>query len=588
MSKANYKRFESIGFIPSLRGLLFGLLILAASTPAFALRPERTVNAWRPIHYNVAVTFDDKLSEITKARTAVTVEVIKDKLTLIDLDFGEMTIDALTVGGLPAKFNRAPGLLNINLADSARAGSRIVIIVDYHGRPKDGLVLTADKDGKASATGDNWPNRVHYWIPCLDHPSAKATVTFNVTAPANELVIANGKLENVNDDSPTVRTWTYSEGVPIPAYCMVIAVGEYARIEPATPALTPLAYYVPQSDAKVAALGFAPAAPSLKFFSETIAPYPYEKLALIVGSTRFGGMENSSAIVFRSTLLGPRVEATRMSRAFNIPDWLEDVVAHEIAHQWFGDSVTESTWADLWLSEGFATYFAGLFIQKYDGEDAFQTYMKQAADTYLAYEKKTRTPIHDTETEDLMKLLNANNYQKGAWVLHMLRSQLGDDAFFRGLRSYYSAHKNATANTEDLRAALENSSGKDLKDFFARWVYGTGHPHYEWTWVWLDHPNTLSITVRQIQPEPAFPNRLPVDVVTKNGTQRIVFETGSKEMQQVLRDSGPPLSIKVDPDNTILKEVSQLPPKAVETSVICRDLIPLMNPGAFRIRMRYH
>ena len=253
-----------------------------------------------------------------------------------------------------------------------------------------------------------------------------------------------------------------------------------------------------------------------------------------------------------------------MSRAFNIPDWLEDVVAHEIAHQWFGDSVTESTWADLWLSEGFATYFAGLFMQKYDGEDAFQTYMKQAADTYLAYVKKTRTPIHDTETEDLMKLLNANNYQKGAWVLHMLRSQLGDDAFFRGLGSYYSAHKNATANSEDLRAALEKASGKDLNDFLARWVYGTGHPHYELTSVWVDHPNTLSITVRQVQQEPAFPNRLPLEVVTKNGTQRIVFETGSKEMRQVLRDSGPPLSIKVDPDNTILKEVSQLPLKPLK------------------------
>jgi aminopeptidase N len=139
----------------------------------------------------------------------------------------------------------------------------------------------------------------------------------------------------------------------------------------------------------------------LKFFSETIAPYPYEKLGLIVGATRFGGMENSSAIVFASTLLNPQTGSPRMSRAFNIREALESVEAHEIAHQWFGDSVTESTWADLWLSEGFATYFAGLVIEKYDGVDAFRAYMKHAADEYFSYEKTTIAPIHDTETEDL-------------------------------------------------------------------------------------------------------------------------------------------------------------------------------------------
>jgi len=166
-------------------------------------------------------------------------------------------------------------------------------------------------------------------------------------------------MDQVKDDSTTTRTWTYNEGVPIPAYCMVIAVGEYAQVGPATPSLTPLAYYVPRSDTNAAVKGFAAAAPSLKFFSETIAPYPYEKLALIVGATRFGGMENSSAIVFAGNLLNPRGGPPRLSRAFNISEALEEVVAHEIAHQWFGDSVTESTWSDLWLSEGFATYFAG-------------------------------------------------------------------------------------------------------------------------------------------------------------------------------------------------------------------------------------
>src|SRR2546427_6062722 len=282
---------------------------------------------------------------------------------------------------------------------------------------------------------------------------------------------------------------------------MVIAVSEGAKIDAHQPAVTPLSYYVPQKDAAYAAKGFASAAPAVAFFSETIAPYPYDKLALIVGATRFGGMENSGAIVFTSTLFDLRANE-KMSARFGIPTRIESVVAHEIAHQWFGDSVTESTWADLWLSEGFATYFAGLFVEKYDGEDAFREYMRNAAQRYFAYERQTKTPIHDEATTDLMKLLNPNNYQKGAWVLHMLRSQLGDEAFFKGLRNYYNARASGNASTQDLRGALEKASGKNLKEFFARWVYGTGHPVYELSHASAEYAGpgeVLTITLKQTQ-----------------------------------------------------------------------------------------
>jgi aminopeptidase N len=542
--------------IDYVRSILISSLLLLCATPLFATRHERVVDAWQPLNYDVAITLNDELTTITKARTKITIQILKDNLTVVDLDFGEMDVDAVSVNGSAAKFDRPPGFLNVQLPKAGNKGSRVLIEVEYHGKPKDGLILTADKDGKPSATGDNWPDRVHHWIPCLDHPSAKATVTFTITAPAKDLVVANGRFDGVHDDSQTRRTWTYTEGVSIPAYCMVIAVGEYAKSEPTTPPITPLSYYVPQSDAKLAVQGFTPAAPSLKFYSETIAPYPYEKLALIVGATRFGGMENSSAIVFASALFNrppgpPRI--MRMSRAFNIPVSLEEVVAHEIAHQWFGDSVTESSWSDLWLSEGFATYFAGLFVEKYDGEDAFHEYMQRAAQSYFAYEKQTRTPIHDTETEDLFKLLNANNYQKGAWVLHMLRSQLGDDAFFHGLRDYYNTHKGANASSEDFRGALEIASGRNLNAFFRRWVYGIGHPHYEVSWNWQSG-NQMRVTVRQLQGEPAFVDPLPIQVVTAKGKQLLILKPNGKQWVQFFRLDSEPLSVEIDPEGTLLKE----------------------------------
>ena len=277
---------------------------------------------------------------------------------------------------------------------------------------------------------------------------------------------------------------------------------------------------------------------------------------MIVGATQFGGMENSSAIVFSSTLFNSN-PTVKLSPMFNIPNRTVSLIAHEIAHQWFGDSVTESTWADLWLSEGFATYFAGLFLQRYDSEAAFREYMRQAAERVFEYEKKTRTPIVDRNTEDLFALLNANNYQKGAWVLHMLRSSLGDAAFFRGVRDYYEAHKNATATTEDLRAALEKASGKDLKSFFARWVYDTGHPKYELAWTW--RAGELRLVLGQVQAGNAFLDPVPVNIVTRAGESEVILKPTGKEVVQTVRVPRRPSRIELDPRNTILKEATIKP-----------------------------
>ena len=454
------------------------LLIIVLATSAFATRVERQIDSWKPEHYQVNITLNETLSEIASASTRIDVKILKPT-RLIDLDFGELSVDRVTMNSNSLKFTHDNGKLLIDLPGPAVPGESIALIIEYHGKPKDGLILTKDKDNHPSAVGDNWPNRVHHWIPSFDHPSAKATVTFNITAPASEEVVANGKLDHVETIANGQRTWTYTEGVPIPAYCMVIAVGQFAKLESA--AITPLSYYVPQSERELAQKGFSPAGPALEFFTQNIARYPYEKLALIVGATRFGGMENSSAIVFTSTLFS-RAPRAGMSKTYGIPVGNVNVISHEIAHQWFGDSVTESTWSDLWLSEGFATYFAGLFVQQHESEAAFQRYMRDAATKVFEYEKKKRVPIFDRDTEDLMELLNANNYQKVAWVLHMLRSDLGDDVFFRGIREYYESHKGSVASTEDLRRAMEEASGKELSGFFARWVYDVGQPQYELKW----------------------------------------------------------------------------------------------------------
>ena len=538
--------------------LFVALLVVVFFFPAVAARRERLIESWKPVHYNVALVLDDRLSTITSAKAEITIQTLKDNLTLIDLDFGELSVDSVTVNTQQARFEHANGRLNVTIPTPKPRDARMMVTVTYHGAPKDGLILSSDKSGNRSAVGDNWPDRVHHWIPSLDHPSAKATVRFTVTAPERNLVVANGAFDKVETTASGTRTWSYSERSPIPPYCMIIAVGQFALIKPDGPTVTPLSYYVPQADRDFALRGFAPANPSLKLFSETIAPYPYEKLALIVGATRFGGMENSSAIVFGSNLFDPRSNSDPVSSVFNLRPGLVSLIAHEVAHQWFGDSVTESTWADIWLSEGFATYFAGLFIQRYEGEQAFRRYMDSQAEVYLNYAKRKRTPLFDTETESLMGLLNGNSYQKGSWVLHMLRGRLGDDAFFKGLRAYYRAHEHATASTEDLRAALEKASNSNLKEFFARWVYAAGHPHYEVLWRWQRGKNrrgVLTINLKQIQPDAPFLDPLQVEIVTAKGTQRTTIKPEGRETTISLPTTSQPTRVTIDPDEFVLKEL---------------------------------
>jgi aminopeptidase N len=526
-------------------------------------RRERLVEAWRPVHYDVALTFDDKLSALTRAETKITIVVLRAPLRVVDLDFGALPVDGVLVGADAARFEQLADHLNVTLPRPALAEERLTLSITYHGRPADGLILTNDKDGHPAATGDNWPDRVHNWIPTLDHPSAKATVNFSVTAPARDLVIANGRLTGKATNESGWQTWTYSEGAPVPPYCMIVAVGEFAEVVPSQlltegRLATPLAYYVSPSEQSLALKGFSAAVPSFKFFSQTVAPYPYEKLAHIVGTTRYGGMENTSAIVYPSTLLEPNPNAP-VDEHFNIRRAVVEVVAHETAHQWFGDAVTPATWADLWLSEGFANYFAGLFIEHEEGADAFHKYMQRQAETYLTYERRRRAPIYDTETVKLNELLNGNNYQKGAWVLHMLRAQLGDAAFFAGLKRYYHAHAGATATTEDLRVALEQTSGQSLREFFARWVYASGHPRYELTWGWgrrARQGGRLTLTLTQTQADAPFLTPVPIKIVAGNRAQQVTLRPVDRMTVANYNFAERPTDVLLDPDETLLKEAS--------------------------------
>src|SRR6476659_6610547 len=185
------------------RTLLIVVIILFAAWSSFAQRVERTVTTWRPLHYDIDVAFDDQLTEFKSARAQITAEVLTQRLTRIDFDFGDMPIDSVTVGNQPARTERTAEVLNVFLPRAATRGEKLNVTISYHGHPKDGMVFAKDRDGHASATGDNWPNRVHYWIPSLDHPSAKATVSFTISAPQRYEVMEKGKFVTLTGNAAT-------------------------------------------------------------------------------------------------------------------------------------------------------------------------------------------------------------------------------------------------------------------------------------------------------------------------------------------------------------------------------------------------
>lgn len=489
------------------------------------------------LHYRVAISLGE---DIIEATTELTVRPVTAKLDSLELDFSGLTIDEVTVEGKPARFTRAKDRLTIATRRGNAEPFRVAI--RYHGMPTDGLLLRPNKHGDPSTFADNWPNRARFWIPSVDHPSDKATVEFIVTAPAAYDVIANGSLLGTELLQNGAKQTHWSESTPIPMHCMVIGATEFAIVPVAGNDETKIAYWLYPRDREKGVKQFGRVAEMLAFFDQTIGSYPYDKLALVESSTKFGGMENASAIFLDEKRIGDDSS-------------LEALTAHEIAHQWFGDSVTQRQWHDVWLSEGFATYFCNLFFEHADGRAAFAERMSTDRADYLKAQNKSPRAINDPSIVELTKLLGPFTYEKGAWVLHMLRGIMGDRAFFAAVRDYYSAYRDRNAATGELRVIMERHAGQPLDWFFRQWIFERGHPIFAMSWTWQE--GKVAVDLAQKQAGPVFRVPAVIEVRGESGAHRenVVIDERTErfEMQSAER----PSEVVLDPDEWVLKEMSQ-------------------------------
>ena len=529
------------------------LSTLAAPQRAATQEPRPYRPAFDVVDYALTIDLPDTGATIrANALLSVTRTGKSDTLTL---DLLDLTVDRVMVDGRPVKFTRTSDAIGIPVGRKGN-GVQYKVSIDYGGAVSDGLIVRSDSAGRWTYFGDNWPNRARHWIPSIDHPSDKATVTWRVRAPVGRTVVANGKLvstHSIRDAGGAQRiesVWRESRRIPV--YLMVIAAAPLEQFDLGDTdcGLAELQRCVPQSvytapEQKGFMPGpFARAGEIVQLFSNLVGPFPYEKLSHLQSSTRFGGMENASEIFYSDA-------------GFRRRSMTDHVVAHETAHQWFGDSFTERDWPHLWLSEGFATYFAALWTRAARGDSAFRVQMADVRNTVLTDTIAVpKRPVIDTIETNLLALLNRNSYEKGGFVLHMLRGQVGDRAFFDAVRGYYAKHRHATAITDDLRAEMESASKQNLGWFFDQWLRRPGYPEVTATWTYDAGTHEIVIRVAQSARFGAFRFPLSIAAIDSAGvahrtTTQIVAANGAAQELRIPLAAAP-ANVVLDPDVELL------------------------------------
>jgi aminopeptidase N len=504
--------------------------------------------------YSFELTLHDSI-DVIEGKATVTI-FFKKQATDFELDLTNkdangtgMEVTTVTIDNNPVKFIHQNDRLKIILSTPAKASSTTNIIITYKGIPRDGLIISKNKYGDRTFFGDNWPDRAHHWLPTIDHPYDKAAVDFIVTAPPKYEVIGNGiKIEeSYLGDRKKLTHW--HEETELATKVMVIGAARFAIQQSGMVNGFEVTSWVYPQNREEGFDSYKYAPRVLDFFHSHVGPYSYKKLANVQSKTRYGGMENASNIFYfeNSVAIGPAAEGNASK--------IESLVAHEIAHQWFGNSASETDWHHVWLSEGFATYLTHLYMEFTYGRDRMNKDLRDDRQQVIEFYQKTKLPIvFPTLPDDLLQILSVNSYQKGSWVLHMLRAEIGDEAFWKGLRDYYRIYRNSNASTENFKQVMQEASGKSLDMFFNQWLYKPGHPILEWSWAYDSKAQTLEVTVDQTQPGDVF--NVPLELGFYDANQTLLHvETvrlDKKSNKFSIKMGRKPAKIELDPNTNLL------------------------------------
>ncbi len=450
----------------------------------------------------------------------------------------------------PAAYDYDGEVLRIDLSDVA-AGGEAVVHVRYRAAPRRGLYFTAPDASRPDRPRQVWSQCQdqdgRYWFPCQDHPGQRMRTALSVRVPRGWFALSNGVLVERRDEGELTR-FVWRQDAPHPAYLVTLAAGELDEEHTELDGL-PISYYVPKGRREDIARSLGRTPEMVRVFAERLStPFPWDKYAqIVVTEFIFGGMENTSATtLFERALLDERA-------ALDVD--MDALVAHELAHQWFGDLVTCRHWSHAWLNEGFATYMEHVWKEHREGRDAYLYNLEQDLDLYLAeHGGRYGRPIVENVWAAPIDVFDRHLYQKGGLVLHAIRQHLGDAAFWRGLAFYLERHRGQSVETRDLLRALEESTGRSLEELFHQWVERPGHPALE---VWVERDEgRLKVGVTQTQADATsedgtFHLELPVVVVDGQGVaERHVLDVRRREETFTLLAGERPKMVLVDPEMT--------------------------------------
>jgi len=423
---------------------------------------------------------------------------VRDGINTFTLDAVNLGIDGITIGKTKQEFDYDGEVLHIHLKQPTVAGKVVEVAIAYHNDdPQRGLYFVSpdahypDKPIQVWTQGEDEDSR--YWFPCFDYPGQLATSEIRVRVPKHLLAISNGELvETLEEGDEKIYHWIQKQVHP--TYLMTLAVGDFAEFQD-TWQDKPVTYYVDKRRAGDALRTMGKTPRMIEFFSETFGyAYPFPKYAQVcVDEFIFGGMENTS-----TTLLTDRCLLDERAALDNRSS--ESLVAHELAHQWFGDLLVVKHWSHAWIKEGMATYSEVLWTNQEYGTEEAAYYRLNEARSYIEEDSsRYRRPIVTHIYREAIELYDGHLYEKGACVYHMIRSELGDDLFFKAIHTFVNENAHRTVETVDLLRAIEKSTGRNLQFLFDQYVFRGGHPDYKVSYAWDNDSKLAKVTVTQTQ-----------------------------------------------------------------------------------------
>ncbi|MEZ4870328.1 MAG: M1 family metallopeptidase [Caldilineaceae bacterium] len=420
------------------------------------LYPKLGNGGYDVTHYTITLTVDVQ-QNIISGTTTIAAQALEN-LRAFNLDFAGLTITSAEVNGAPTDVSRAGSELTLTPGTILPVKQPFTTTIAYHGSPtpwRDPGVPFEEIGWLAYPSGTyvlSEPSGAMSWFPLNNHPLDKATYTFAITVAKPYVVAANGLLTDQIDHGATM-TYVWESHHPMAGYLATVDIAKFEMMTDTGPNGLPIINFFPANRSRLLARDFAPVPAMIAYYSELIGPYPFEAYGAIVMSEPFGGALETQT---RST--------------FGRSATLEFIIAHELSHQWFGDSVSVASWEDLWLNEGFATYFHNLWTEHTKGAALFNATMRGM---YTTIKVRHLPPPGKPTLDDLF---GNYVYVRGAWTLHALRLTVGDERFFTIIRTYYDRYKGGNASTADFIAVAEEVSGEDLGDFFQAWLYGAEIP----------------------------------------------------------------------------------------------------------------